>query len=85
MKKLNLKKSKIAAITNAYFINGGTDNSVINTICDYTNNESVTCHTNCDTCNTTNENSPCNSTNPGNTRPNKSINTQAAICLNNGG
>lgn len=50
MKKLTLKKIQIAAIGNANFLKGGSENSNIDTICDPTGDVSVTScvHTDCD-------------------------------------
>ncbi|MGH1383385.1 hypothetical protein [Kordia sp.] len=81
MKKLNLKKIKIATIGNTQSILGGANNSDVDTICNNTGDESITCQTNCDTCNTTNANSPCTVTHPGNSRANKSLLTGELNCL----
>ena len=48
MKKLTLKKIRIAAIGNANLIKGGSDNSNADTLCDPTGDESVTSCENCD-------------------------------------
>jgi hypothetical protein len=72
MKRLQLKKHKIAVINNTHLILGGGDNSNADTICNQNGNDSVTCLTNCQTCETTNANSPCTVTHPGTTRPNTS-------------
>ena len=75
MKKLNLKKSKIAAIGNSNLLKGGTDNSDV-----ITSITTVTHITNCYiSCNGT----ICCDTTPGTTRPNGSVKTKLGVeCLN---
>jgi len=82
MRKLTLKKRKIAAITNANFIMGGGENSNEATMCNNTGDNSVTCETNCMGCYTSNANSPCNGPTPGTTRANTGKTATQHLCPN---
>jgi len=82
MRKLKLKKHKIATINNSFFIIGGAENSNAATFCDVTGDVSVTCLTNCD-CDVTNENTVCYETEPGATRPNTGKTPTQDLCPNN--
>ncbi|WP_046758431.1 hypothetical protein [Kordia jejudonensis] len=75
MKKLILKKIRIAAIGNANSIKGGSDNSNADTMCNPTGDDSVTSCENCEDNTTT-------STNATTTRANGSGETAGLNCLN---
>ncbi|MEM6687755.1 MAG: hypothetical protein AAF617_18405 [Bacteroidota bacterium] len=80
MKRLTLKKYKIAKITNAHVILGGGDNSNAATLCNNTGYNSVTCETFCLGCDTTNVNSPCDVSTPGTTRANSGKTVTQNLC-----